>query len=194
MCYQSERLRLHQMMNGSDFTFYFFFTAVLELTASCTTSTYDSVNSARTHLSNERALKKYNNKYWGKLHDRSLSTTRRKTKITPNVWEWLNPCANTPHATPAFPTGPEMNLTRGRRAEPVVPVLSARFSSSLEGRCRADTLFASPGLRSWQLEPSHGCRVSGVIVAFHLFNAETHWPPQTPGPEMWVWLTAFSFF
>lgn len=40
-----------------------------------------------------------------------------------------------------------MHPTRGRRAEYVVPVLSARFSSSLEGRCRADTLFASPGLR-----------------------------------------------
>lgn len=88
-------------------------------------------------------------------------------------------------------------LTRGRRAEFVVPVLSVWFSSSLEGCCRADTLLASPGLRNWQRGDSwsHGSEAGEQP------NAESFvWKvnsvsslPFGPAADLLVWHLHFSY-
>lgn len=102
-----------------------------------TATTYDSVNSTQTHFSNQRAIKKN----WENDMIEVFSALGREYK---KPTKCLIECMCEHNRAISH----EMHLTRGRRAEYVVPVLSARFSSSLEGRCRADTLLASPGLRN----------------------------------------------
>lgn len=128
--------------SAADFFYLFiYFTAVLKPLAP-TTSTYDSVDSIRTHYSNQRALKKKKkkntNKSWGKLHDRILSSTRKKQQPR-NVWESDGIYAQTRH--PRLPRFPWGNASDKRQMSWV------RRSSSV-----CSLLFISGGsLSSWHL-------------------------------------------